>query len=83
MVTATFSVMQLTYQKLPAQLRRSSRFRKVMAVLLAAYTVRKLSPYVWRRIQVRQHLRRPTDTHTETLYVNVGVFVLLTEECSR
>ncbi|KAM9350582.1 ATP-binding cassette sub-family D member 1 [Symphorus nematophorus] len=43
--------MELTYQKLPAQLRRSSRLRKAMALLLAAYTVKKLSPYVWRRIQ--------------------------------
>nr|XP_046253438.1 ATP-binding cassette sub-family D member 1 [Scatophagus argus]XP_046253439.1 ATP-binding cassette sub-family D member 1 [Scatophagus argus]XP_046253440.1 ATP-binding cassette sub-family D member 1 [Scatophagus argus] len=43
--------MQLTYQKLPAQLRRSSRLRKLTVVLLAAYTVKKLSPYVWRRIQ--------------------------------
>ncbi|XP_026223464.1 ATP-binding cassette sub-family D member 1 isoform X1 [Anabas testudineus] len=43
--------MQLTYQKLPAHLRRSSRFKKVMAVLLAAYAVRKLSPYVWKSIQ--------------------------------
>ncbi|XP_022619653.1 ATP-binding cassette sub-family D member 1-like isoform X2 [Seriola dumerili] len=43
--------MQLTYQKLPAQLRRSSRLRKLMAVLLAAYAVKKMSPYVWRRIQ--------------------------------
>ncbi|XP_028265443.1 ATP-binding cassette sub-family D member 1 [Parambassis ranga] len=43
--------MQLTYQKLPAQLRRSSRFRKLTAVLLAAYAIKKLSPYVWRRLQ--------------------------------
>ncbi|XP_075882900.1 ATP-binding cassette sub-family D member 1 [Nelusetta ayraudi] len=43
--------MQLTYQKLPAQLRRSPRIKKVAAVLLAAYTIKKLSPYVWRRIQ--------------------------------
>ncbi|KAM7411145.1 hypothetical protein PAMA_021228 [Pampus argenteus] len=42
--------MQLTYQKLPAQLRRSSRLRKLTAVLLAAYAVKKLTPYVWRRI---------------------------------
>ncbi|KAK2850945.1 hypothetical protein Q5P01_007221 [Channa striata] len=43
--------MQLHYQKLPAQLRWSSRLRKAAAVLLITYTVRKLSPYVWRRIQ--------------------------------
>ncbi|XP_044067525.1 ATP-binding cassette sub-family D member 1 isoform X1 [Siniperca chuatsi] len=43
--------MQLTYQKLPAQLRRSSRLRKLTAVLLATYAIKKLSPYVWRRIQ--------------------------------
>ncbi|XP_069033884.1 ATP-binding cassette sub-family D member 1 [Embiotoca jacksoni] len=43
--------MQLTYQKLPAQLRRSSRLRKLTAVLLTAYAVKKLSPYVWRRLQ--------------------------------
>lgn len=43
--------MQLAYQKLPAQLRRSSRLRKLTAVLLAAYAVKKLSPYVWRRLQ--------------------------------
>ncbi|XP_041858924.1 ATP-binding cassette sub-family D member 1 isoform X2 [Melanotaenia boesemani] len=43
--------MQLTYEKLPAQLRRSFRLRKLTAVLLAAYTVRKLSPYIWRRLQ--------------------------------
>ncbi|XP_060914373.1 ATP-binding cassette sub-family D member 1 [Labrus mixtus] len=43
--------MQLTIQKLPAQLRRSSKLRKLTAVLLAAYAVKKLSPYVWRRIQ--------------------------------
>ncbi|XP_074537216.1 ATP-binding cassette sub-family D member 1 [Halichoeres trimaculatus] len=43
--------MQLTYQKLPAHLRRSSRLRKLTAVLLAAYAVKKLTPYVWRRLQ--------------------------------
>ncbi|XP_026188743.1 ATP-binding cassette sub-family D member 1 [Mastacembelus armatus] len=43
--------MLLTYQKLPAQLRRSSRLRKVTAVLLTAYAVKKLSPYIWSRIQ--------------------------------
>uniref|UniRef100_UPI0037E72E4F ATP-binding cassette sub-family D member 1 n=1 Tax=Semicossyphus pulcher TaxID=241346 RepID=UPI0037E72E4F len=43
--------MQLAYQKLPAQLRRSSKLRKLTAVLLAAYTIKKLSPYVWRRLQ--------------------------------
>ncbi|XP_051282648.1 ATP-binding cassette sub-family D member 1 [Dicentrarchus labrax] len=43
--------MQLTYEKWPAQLRRSSRLRKLTAVLLAAYAVKKLSPYVWRRVQ--------------------------------
>uniref|UniRef100_A0A3Q4H2S1 ATP-binding cassette, sub-family D (ALD), member 1 n=1 Tax=Neolamprologus brichardi TaxID=32507 RepID=A0A3Q4H2S1_NEOBR len=48
--------MQLTYEKLPAQLRRSSRLRKFTAVLLTAYAVKKLSPYVWRRLQVRTHL---------------------------
>lgn len=42
--------MQLTYQKLPAQLRRSSRLKRLTAVLLAAYAVKKLTPYVWRRI---------------------------------
>uniref|UniRef100_A0AAQ5YV40 ABC transporter domain-containing protein n=1 Tax=Amphiprion ocellaris TaxID=80972 RepID=A0AAQ5YV40_AMPOC len=46
-------IMQLAYQKLPAQLRRSSRLRKLTAVLLAAYAVKKLTPYVWRRLQVR------------------------------
>ncbi|XP_038578577.1 ATP-binding cassette sub-family D member 1 [Micropterus salmoides] len=43
--------MQLSYQKLPAQLRRSSRLRKLAAALLAAYAVKRLSPYIWRRIQ--------------------------------
>ncbi|XP_040913451.1 ATP-binding cassette sub-family D member 1 isoform X2 [Toxotes jaculatrix] len=43
--------MHLTYQKLPAQLRRSPRLRKLTAMLLAAYAIKKLSPYVWRRIQ--------------------------------
>ncbi|XP_070766168.1 ATP-binding cassette sub-family D member 1 [Enoplosus armatus] len=43
--------MQLTYQKLPAQLSQNSRLRKLTAVLLSAYAVRKLSLYVWRRIQ--------------------------------
>ncbi|XP_035501102.2 ATP-binding cassette sub-family D member 1 isoform X1 [Scophthalmus maximus] len=38
--------MQLTYERL----RRSSRLRKLTAVLLAAYAVKKLSPYIWRRI---------------------------------
>lgn len=45
--------MQLTYQKLTVQLRRSHKLKKVAAVLLAAYAIKKLSPYVWRRIQVR------------------------------
>uniref|UniRef100_I3IWL6 ATP-binding cassette, sub-family D (ALD), member 1 n=1 Tax=Oreochromis niloticus TaxID=8128 RepID=I3IWL6_ORENI len=48
--------MQLTCEKLPAQLRRSSRLRKLTAILLTAYAVKKLSPYVWRRLQVRTHL---------------------------
>ncbi|XP_051797029.1 ATP-binding cassette sub-family D member 1-like [Acanthochromis polyacanthus] len=43
--------MQLAYQKLPAKLRRSSRLRKLTAVLLAAYAVKKLTPYIWRRLQ--------------------------------
>ncbi|XP_070825576.1 ATP-binding cassette sub-family D member 1 [Chaetodon trifascialis] len=43
--------MHLTYQKLPAQLRRSSRLQKLAVVLLATYTVKKLSPHIWRRIQ--------------------------------
>ncbi|XP_015253607.1 PREDICTED: ATP-binding cassette sub-family D member 1-like [Cyprinodon variegatus] len=43
--------MQLTYEKLPAQLRRSSKLRKLAAVLIAGYAVKKLSPYVWRRLQ--------------------------------
>ncbi|KAL7399602.1 hypothetical protein ABVT39_027469 [Epinephelus coioides] len=43
--------MQLTYQQLPAQLRRSSRLKKLTAAILIAYAVKKLSPYVWRRIQ--------------------------------
>ncbi|XP_068193011.1 ATP-binding cassette sub-family D member 1 [Antennarius striatus] len=43
--------MQLTYQKLPAQLRRSSKLRKLMAVLVTAYAIKRFSPYVWRRIQ--------------------------------
>lgn len=46
-------IMQLANEKLPAQLRRSSRFRKMAAILIAAYAVKKLSPYVWRRLQVR------------------------------
>ncbi|XP_037628605.1 ATP-binding cassette sub-family D member 1 isoform X2 [Sebastes umbrosus] len=40
--------MQLIYQELPAQLRRSSKLKKLTAVLLAAYAVKKLYPYVWR-----------------------------------
>lgn len=43
--------MQLAYEKLPAQLRRNSRLRKLTAIVLAAYAVKKLSPYVWRRLQ--------------------------------
>lgn len=45
--------MQVAYEKMPAQLRRSSRLRKLSALLLAAYAVRRLSPYLWRRLQVR------------------------------
>ncbi|XP_077464501.1 ATP-binding cassette sub-family D member 1 [Stigmatopora argus] len=45
--------MQLTYQKLPAQLRRSPRLRRLAAALLTAYAVKKLLPYVWRRAQGR------------------------------
>lgn len=41
--------MELTYQTLPSQLRRSSRLKKLTVVLLAAYAVKKLAPYVWRR----------------------------------
>nr|ALU63348.1 ATP-binding cassette sub-family D member 1 [Oryzias melastigma] len=43
--------MQAAYEKMPAQLRRSSRLRKLSALLLAAYAVRRLSPYLWRRLQ--------------------------------
>uniref|UniRef100_H3CL08 ATP-binding cassette, sub-family D (ALD), member 1 n=1 Tax=Tetraodon nigroviridis TaxID=99883 RepID=H3CL08_TETNG len=53
-------VMQLAYQQLPPQLRRSSRLRKAALVLLAAYAVKRLSPYAWKRIQVgraRAHTR--------------------------
>uniref|UniRef100_A0A3Q0R7N2 ATP-binding cassette, sub-family D (ALD), member 1 n=1 Tax=Amphilophus citrinellus TaxID=61819 RepID=A0A3Q0R7N2_AMPCI len=48
--------MQLAYEKLPAQLRRNSRLRKLTAIVLAAYAVKKLSPYLWRRLQVHAHL---------------------------
>lgn len=52
MVTCHLSIsMQLTYQTLPSHLRRNSRLRKLTAVLLAAYAVKKLTPYVWRRLQ--------------------------------
>ncbi|XP_030279518.1 ATP-binding cassette sub-family D member 1 [Sparus aurata] len=60
--------MQLTYQKLPVQLRRSSRLRKLTAVLLAAYAVKKLSPYVWRKIQ-----RSAAGKHLDGANVPVGV----------
>lgn len=43
--------MQLAYEKLPSQLRAQSRLRKLTAVLLTAYAVKKLSPVVWRRLQ--------------------------------
>lgn len=43
--------MQAAYQKLPAQLRASSRLKKLTAALLTAYAVKKLSPLVWRRLQ--------------------------------
>uniref|UniRef100_A0A8C5GJP1 ATP-binding cassette sub-family D member 1-like n=1 Tax=Gouania willdenowi TaxID=441366 RepID=A0A8C5GJP1_GOUWI len=43
--------MELTIQRLPTQLRRSSRLKKVAALLLAAYTIKKITPYVWRRLQ--------------------------------
>uniref|UniRef100_A0A1A8QKT9 ATP-binding cassette, sub-family D (ALD), member 1 n=2 Tax=Nothobranchius rachovii TaxID=451742 RepID=A0A1A8QKT9_9TELE len=43
--------MNLSYEKLSAQLRRSSRLRKLTAVLLTAYAVKKLSPYVWKGLQ--------------------------------
>lgn len=43
--------MLLNYRKLPAPLSRGSRTTKIAAALLAAYTVKKLSPYVWRRLQ--------------------------------
>ncbi|XP_061780435.2 ATP-binding cassette sub-family D member 1 [Nerophis lumbriciformis] len=42
--------MPLVYQKLPAPLRRSSRLKTLTAALLAAYAIKKLSPYVWRQI---------------------------------
>ncbi|XP_061603887.1 ATP-binding cassette sub-family D member 1 isoform X2 [Phyllopteryx taeniolatus] len=45
--------MELTYQKLPAQLRRSLRLRRLAAALLATYAIKKLLPYVWRRTQGR------------------------------
>uniref|UniRef100_A0A8C5GK94 ATP-binding cassette sub-family D member 1-like n=1 Tax=Gouania willdenowi TaxID=441366 RepID=A0A8C5GK94_GOUWI len=44
--------MELTIQRLPTQLRRSSRLKKVAALLLAAYTIKKITPYVWRRLCV-------------------------------
>ncbi|XP_036959737.1 ATP-binding cassette sub-family D member 1 [Acanthopagrus latus] len=60
--------MQLTYQKLPVQLRRSSRLRKLTAVLLAAYAIKKLSPYVWRKIQ-----RSAAGKHLGGANIHVGV----------
>uniref|UniRef100_A0A8C6PQA0 ATP-binding cassette, sub-family D (ALD), member 1 n=1 Tax=Nothobranchius furzeri TaxID=105023 RepID=A0A8C6PQA0_NOTFU len=49
--------MNLSHEKLSAQLRRSSRLRKLTAVLLTAYAVKKLSPYVWKGLQVRRLAR--------------------------
>lgn len=63
--------MQVTNQQLPAQLRRSSRVRKVAVVLLAAYAVKKLSPYLWRRLQVT-HTHRLA--HTQKNFNETGVF---------
>uniref|UniRef100_A0A3B4AXY5 ATP-binding cassette, sub-family D (ALD), member 1 n=1 Tax=Periophthalmus magnuspinnatus TaxID=409849 RepID=A0A3B4AXY5_9GOBI len=42
--------MQQAYQKLPSQLRSNSRLKKLTAVLLTAYAVKKLSPLVWKRL---------------------------------
>lgn len=49
--------MQLTYKKLEAQLRQNSRLRRLAAVLLATYALKKLSPYLWRKLQVRHTWR--------------------------
>uniref|UniRef100_A0AAV2LXW5 Uncharacterized protein n=1 Tax=Knipowitschia caucasica TaxID=637954 RepID=A0AAV2LXW5_KNICA len=43
--------MQLAYQRLPSQLRANSRLKKLTALLLTAYAVKKLSPVVWRKLQ--------------------------------
>ncbi|KAM6892536.1 ATP-binding cassette sub-family D member 1-like, partial [Xenentodon cancila] len=43
--------MQLTYKKLEAKLHRSSRLKKLTAILVTAYALKKLSPYVWRGLQ--------------------------------
>lgn len=43
--------MQLARPTLPPQLRANSRLRKLTAVLLTAYAVKKLSPLLWRRLQ--------------------------------
>ncbi|XP_075994530.1 ATP-binding cassette sub-family D member 1 [Genypterus blacodes] len=50
--------------QLPAQLR-SSRVRRLTALLLTAYAVKKLSPYLWRRLQrgVGGKLLGSTDHH--------------------
>uniref|UniRef100_G3N4W1 ABC transmembrane type-1 domain-containing protein n=1 Tax=Gasterosteus aculeatus aculeatus TaxID=481459 RepID=G3N4W1_GASAC len=55
--------MPLTYQDMEAQLRRSSRLRKLTAALCLAYGVKKLCPYVWRRLQVK---------HTQELCLKVA-----------
>ncbi|XP_061591703.1 ATP-binding cassette sub-family D member 1 [Cololabis saira] len=60
--------MQLTYKKLEAQLRRSSRLRKLTAIVVTAYAVKKLSPYVWRRLQ-----RGATGNQNEGAKSTVGV----------
>ncbi|XP_077368817.1 ATP-binding cassette sub-family D member 1 [Festucalex cinctus] len=46
--------MQLTYQKLLAQLRWSLRFRRLAMALLATYSIKKLLLYVRRRTQERR-----------------------------
>ncbi|XP_013855376.1 ATP-binding cassette sub-family D member 1 [Austrofundulus limnaeus] len=64
-------IMQLMCEKLPAPLRRTSRLRKLTAVLLAAYTLRKLSPYVWRGLQRSKAGRHGGGAKTQTVVVTL------------
>ncbi|XP_062315787.1 ATP-binding cassette sub-family D member 1 [Osmerus eperlanus] len=66
------STMLTVYEKLPAQLKETSNAKKAIALLIAAYGVKKLYPLIWAKLGKRtsKQLGAPLPHYTEVVEVS-------------